>query len=108
MPTRRAASRSSLLLVAVAAMATLALALVAPVRVTAGEMAPVRATAAENPLLSTADALASAGLPRRELLDAALAAYHRLAQVGLVRTHLLTVIDYSLPASERRLWVIDA
>ena len=97
MLTRRAASRSSLRLVTAAAVATLVVALSAPVRVSAGEIPP----------LSTADALASAGLPRRELLDAALAAYHRLAEAGLVRTHLLTVIDYSLPASERRLWVID-
>jgi hypothetical protein len=46
-------------------------------------------------------------LPRRELLDQALAVYRRVESAGLVRTKLLTVIDYSLPSWERRLWVLD-
>ena len=60
------------------------------------------------PVSAHADDAGAGTLPRRELLDDALAAYHRVEQAGLVRTHLLTIIDYSLPASERRLWVIDA
>ena len=60
------------------------------------------------PVSAPADDAGAGALPRRELLDDALAAYHRVEQAGLVRTHLLTIIDYSLPASERRLWVIDA
>jgi hypothetical protein len=46
-------------------------------------------------------------LPRRDLLDQALAVYHRAESAGLLRTKLLTIIDYSLPSWERRLWVLD-
>jgi hypothetical protein len=49
----------------------------------------------------------SAGLPDREVLARALAAYQRAEQAGLVRKPLLTVIDYGLPSSLRRLWVIE-
>ena len=45
--------------------------------------------------------------PRAELLARAMAAYHRVEQTGLVHNELLTVIDYTLPSSQRRLWVID-
>jgi hypothetical protein len=54
-----------------------------------------------------AEDLATAPLPRPEVLDRALDAYHRVAHAGLCRTTLLAVIDYSLPSSERRLWVLD-
>jgi hypothetical protein len=47
------------------------------------------------------------GLPRAELLDRALAAYHRLEDAGMLHRKLLTVIDYSLPSWNRRLWVLD-
>ncbi|OQY65579.1 MAG: hypothetical protein B6D46_12825 [Polyangiaceae bacterium UTPRO1] len=46
-------------------------------------------------------------LPRSELLQRALAAYRRVESAGLLRRRLLTVIDYSLPSRERRLWVLD-
>ena len=61
--------------------------------VTAGFASPVRAD--------------DAALPRPELLQRALAAYHRVEQSGMLRTKLLTVIDYSLPSWTRRLWVVD-
>jgi hypothetical protein len=48
-----------------------------------------------------------AALPRPEVLDRALAAYRRLESAGLLRTKLLTIIDYSLPSWDRRLWVLD-
>ncbi len=48
-----------------------------------------------------------ATLPRTDLLERALAAYHRVESAGLLRTKLLTVIDYALPSWERRLWVVD-
>ena len=51
--------------------------------------------------------LESATLPRRDLLELALAAYHRVDEAGLLRTRLLTVIDYSIPSSQRRLWVVE-
>jgi hypothetical protein len=54
-----------------------------------------------------AHAGASATLPRRAVLDGAIAAYQRVQRAGLLHTPLLTVIDYSLPSTERRLWVLD-
>ena len=45
--------------------------------------------------------------PRREVLDLALQASHCAQHEGRLRRSLLTVIDYSLPSTERRLWVID-
>lgn len=46
--------------------------------------------------------------PSRPALDAAVTAYADAAHRGVVaRTELLTVIDYSRPSTEPRLWVID-
>jgi len=46
--------------------------------------------------------------PGWRVLDAALAAYNEAAQDGtLARPDLLTVIDYTRPSTERRLWVLD-
>jgi hypothetical protein len=45
--------------------------------------------------------------PRRELLARASAAFQRLEAAGLVQRRALSVIDYTLPSSERRLWVLD-
>jgi hypothetical protein len=60
-----------------------------------------------NPARAGSNANFAAGLPDREVLVRALAAYQRAEKVGLVRNHLLTVIDYGLPSSLRRLWVIE-
>ena len=45
--------------------------------------------------------------PRREVLDLALQAFRCGRSLGYIDRPLLTVIDYSLPSTERRLWVID-
>lgn len=46
--------------------------------------------------------------PPREVLDAAIDAYDRAVELGAVgNTRLLTVIDYSRPSLEPRLWVLD-
>ena len=54
-----------------------------------------------------ASAAADPPLPRADLLARALAAYRQLAESGRVANPVLTVIDYSLPSSLRRLWVLD-
>ena len=46
-------------------------------------------------------------LPRADLFAQALAAYRGTASARLVRNPLLTVVDYALPSSQRRLWVIE-
>jgi hypothetical protein len=45
--------------------------------------------------------------PRPEVLDLAMRAYRCGADAGAFAGPLLTVIDYSLPSTARRLWVID-
>jgi hypothetical protein len=50
---------------------------------------------------------ASDAWPRNEVLDLALRAYRCGAILGYIDRALLTVIDYSLPSSAKRLWVID-
>jgi hypothetical protein len=45
--------------------------------------------------------------PRREVLDLALRAYRCGETLGYIDRALLTVIDYSLPSTVKRLWVID-
>jgi hypothetical protein len=78
-------------------------ALVLVVSVAAADARPVGKTVA------LAERLAKvAGGPPRPVLEAALAAYDEAAQQGaLARRDLLTVIDYTRPSTERRLWVLD-
>jgi hypothetical protein len=45
--------------------------------------------------------------PRRDVLDLALQAFRCAAPEGRFTRPVLTVIDYSLPSTEPRLWVID-
>ena len=44
---------------------------------------------------------------RLSVLRAALGGYRRAMAAGAVRRAVLTVIDYTLPSHERRLWVLD-
>jgi hypothetical protein len=48
-----------------------------------------------------------AGNIDRDVLKLSLIAYLNAKRKGLTVTNLLTIIDYSKPSSERRLWVID-
>lgn len=63
--------------------------------------------AAPAPVVSLApDAFTSKGL-RKEVLAAALKAFENAWAKGDTRRRMITVIDYSLPSNQRRLWVID-
>lgn len=42
-----------------------------------------------------------------KVLRTGLLAYEKAKQQGLAKKHLLTIIDYSKPSNERRLWVFD-
>jgi hypothetical protein len=46
-------------------------------------------------------------LPRPDLLARALSAYEALEHDGRIENPVLTVIDYAIPSSSRRLWVLD-
>jgi len=50
---------------------------------------------------------APAGWPRREVLELAMRAYRCGRANGQFDSPILTIIDYSLPSTEKRLWVID-
>jgi hypothetical protein len=71
-------------------------------------IAPARAVQQQDTSALPRDAGSiSTSLPRREVLDLALQAYRCGRTLGYIERPLLTVIDYSLPSTARRLWVID-
>jgi hypothetical protein len=76
-----------------------------------GTLAPVHAAASLSPSDTAALSSRLADLPDgpgHRVIDAALDAYARAVNRGAVsRIGLLTVIDYTLPSTSPRLWVLD-
>jgi hypothetical protein len=73
---------------------------------TAAKRSPAKSTAKPLTPLQRLERLKNG--PRRAVIDAAYAAYTNAVTEGsAVRSGLLTVIDYSLPSTEPRLWVLD-
>jgi len=68
---------------------------------------PVAARDTMRPLAATRALARIDDAPRPEVLDLALRAYECGRETGAVDGPLLTLIDYSLPSTTRRLWVID-
>jgi len=69
-------------------------------------MLPSCAAPPPRPLPPTAPA-ADSSWPRREVLALAMQAYRCGKREGRFDRPVLTIVDYSLPSSEPRLWVID-
>ena len=78
----------------------------------AGDLSLIMSTAAQASVGSggdtdlRADAFESTGL-RSEVLELALRAFEAAWKSGDTRKEIITVIDYSMPSSEKRMWVID-
>jgi hypothetical protein len=66
------------------------------------------ATLLVSALPSAALAGPRARAPRPALVERGFAAYAAAEAGGRIRNPVLTLIDYSLPSSERRLWVLEA
>ena len=59
------------------------------------------------PTAANATGSADGSLLPAAILERALHAFARVEAAGRVRNRVLTVIDYALPSSQRRLWVLD-
>jgi len=68
---------------------------------------PSCAPSPPHPLSPTALTDTGRSWPRREVLDLAMQAYQCGEREGRFERSVLTIIDYSLPSSKPRLWVID-
>lgn len=73
------------------------------------ENRPISTEEADDVFLSVYEAIQPGRftLPDYSCFVAALKGYESLSQKGLIRNAMLTVIDFNLPSSEERLWVID-
>jgi len=79
-----------------------------PTFLRAGTVSPVRVPGLPGSAVSLEASLrAAAPTLRPEALHAALVSWKSLASQGEIATDLLTVIDYGLPSTVRRLWVFD-
>lgn len=90
------------------AAAVVALSLTMPTA-PAGAYVPVRYHVADSVNATSAvlaENASAAGL-RSSVLELALRAHARIRASGQTSSSFLTIIDYSLPSRERRLWVVD-
>ncbi len=74
------------------------------------ESVPVAAAAPSDsvaPVMAALEAAAADSGLRSEVLELALRAHARAESAGRTSSPIMTVIDYSLPSRERRLWVLD-
>jgi hypothetical protein len=78
-----------------------------PSVVSARAKPPQRATWKRPSLRTQIPVATNTVWPRQEVLDVAMSAYRCGLSAGMFDGPLLTVIDYSLPSSDRRLWVLD-
>lgn len=69
--------------------------------------APVATALSETETIYTAIKLNSASMPAFECFAKAVKGYTRLKQEGRIKKDYLTVIDFSLSSTEKRLWIID-
>ena len=87
-------------------VAAVGLAMMAPVKAGARSKPPQRAL--RRPSIRSQVPLATnTEWPRQEVMDLAMRAYRCGIAAGTFDGPLLTVIDYSLPSTARRLWVLD-
>lgn len=67
---------------------------------------PCHAFAFSNTSKSYSQLCKSAGI-NPQVFELALKAHQKAYRQGLTKSHLLTVIDYSKPSTEKRFWVVD-
>ncbi len=67
---------------------------------------PAKTVSAEENTYNSLDANQMA-LPEFECFSKALKGFNRLKEMGKIKNEFLTIVDYSLPSTVKRLWIID-
>ncbi len=85
----------------------LVVAMAIPVDANARSRSPQRTSLRRPSIRAQVPVATNTVWPRQEVLDLALRAYRCGRDAGAFDEGLLTVIDYSLPSTAKRLWVLD-